>query len=88
MALKTEARKFRLALLEDVLDSLPTDPVDGLIRLTEFWAKWEYPSDSPHVVQGRGNKLSPVDYYTLDTFARLIAEHRAWVEREAGNLRG
>jgi len=50
-----ELRKWRLILLKQALADMPDDPIYGPLRLTEFWEKFDYPADSPHKVQGRGN---------------------------------
>ena len=54
-----EALKLRLAFLERQFADLPDDPVDGQIALTEFWAGYDYPADSPHLVQGLGTQSPP-----------------------------
>ncbi|MCG3129214.1 MAG: hypothetical protein CHACPFDD_04132 [Phycisphaerae bacterium] len=78
----TELRKWRVILLEGVLESLPQDPVDGLIELTEFWQGFGFPADSPHVVQRRGNAIDARDHYQQDNFVGLLARHYAWLEAE------
>lgn len=82
----TELRKWRLILLEDVLDNMPTDAVYGLTALTEFWQSFGFPSESPHLVQGRGNTVTPSEYYQQVTLDRLRARHRAWIEEERAAL--
>jgi hypothetical protein len=77
-----ELRKWRLVLLEGVLQTLPDDAIYGLIALTEFWQQLDYPADSPHVVQGRGNEIPPADYYQKDNFDRLLTRHQIWVDKE------
>lgn len=77
-----ELRKWRVTLLEQLLRSLPLDPVYGLIALSEFWQSFGFPSDCPHEVQGRGNAVTPEDYYAEDNLLRLLRRHRAWIERE------
>lgn len=77
-----ELRKWRLYMLKDLEPTLGDDPVYGLIALTEFWDKFDYPKDSPHVVQARGNHQSPEEYYTDDNFRRLRIQHREWMKGE------
>ena len=81
-----ELRKWRAVLLEDVLADLPRDPLSGMLALTEFWQGFGYPSDSPHLVQGKGNTVSPADYYREDNYERVVACHRAWLSREKAEL--
>jgi hypothetical protein len=82
-----ELRKWRLALLEDLLDSIPEDAVHGLMALNEFWLQFGFPADSPHEVQGRGNAMSPADYYEDSNFRRLLSRHKTWIAREKAELR-
>lgn len=77
-----ELRKWRLVLLEETLVNMPKDALYGLITLTEFWLSFGFPSDSPHEVQGKGNTISPSEYYRQDNLDRLVAHHRAWIEKE------
>jgi hypothetical protein len=83
-----EERKWRLILLEEVLAGLGADPVYDLIKLTEFWEQFDYPLDSPHVVQGARNNLTPTEYYTLESLRSAIEAHRSWIEVERSLLRG
>jgi hypothetical protein len=82
-----ELRKWRLLLLKQALDDLADDPLYGPIRLTEFGAKFDYPADSPHTVQGRGNKIEPKNYYTRKNFDELRKSHYRWLEDEQRQLK-
>ncbi len=82
-----ELRKWRLVLLEEVLASMPKDALYGLIALTEFWQDFGFPSDSPHVVQGRGNNITPPEYYQEENLQRLVNCHRTWIENERASLK-
>ncbi|HEU4388194.1 MAG TPA: DUF2247 family protein, partial [Blastocatellia bacterium] len=64
------------------LNNLPQDAVYGLVALTEFWQGFGFPPDSPHEVQGRGNTITPLDYYQQENLVRLLACHRAWIKEE------
>lgn len=84
----TEVRKWRLYLLKELEPTLGDDPISGLIQLTEFWEKFDYPDDSPHVVQGRGNDQDPQQYYTQENFLNVRKRHREWMKREEAFLKG
>lgn len=85
--LALEERKWRLVLLERLLNSLGPDPIDGLLELTEFWLGLGFPEDSPHVVQGRDNSIQPGRYYTVAKFQEALARHKEWLADEAQRLR-
>lgn len=81
-----ELRKWRVVLLEDLLEHIPSDPLYGLIALTEFWQNFGFPPDSPHEAQGKGNMVSPADYYQESNYQRLVSRHKAWIEQEKARL--
>ncbi len=75
-------RKWVVCLLEKKLRGLPSDPLYGLIELTEFWTDVSFPSDCPHLVQGKDSALSPQRYYTKDNYAQELDRHTKWIENE------
>lgn len=79
-------RAWRLVAVTDLIASLPKDPVDSLLALTEFWLDWQLPEDMPHTIQGRGNQISPLDYYTAGTLEQVLQDHQAWIDGERGRL--
>jgi hypothetical protein len=83
-----ELRKWRLVLLKHAMAELPEDPLYGLLALTEFWERFDFPPDSPHVVQGRGNQIAPMDYFTEDNYRRLVQKHKDWIRTETASLQG
>jgi hypothetical protein len=81
-------RAWQAYLLARLLDDLPTDAVDGLCALTDFWAAFDFPEDMPHAVQGRGNTLGPREYYDQANYRRLVSDHRQWLRQEIAKLAG
>lgn len=81
-----ELRKWRLVLLKNVMAELPDDALYGLLALTEFWERFDFPLDSPHVIQGRANRISPRDYFTNDNYRYLIQKHQDWINKETEAL--
>ena len=79
-------RGWRMILLKETLDNLPDDPLNGLIALTDFWAKFRHPTDSPHIIQGVINNIPPVEYYTPANFKNIISKHKSWIENELMKL--
>ncbi|MBU1558504.1 MAG: DUF2247 family protein [Pseudomonadota bacterium] len=79
-----EVRKWRYILLKECFEKIvrSNDYLYGLLELTDFWLMFDFPDDSPHVVQGRENTLSPTDYYTEDNFKKLINRHKQWLQKE------
>ena len=77
-----EIRKWRVLALKKMMSKLSVNHIDGLCDFTDFWAMFDYPSDSPHSVQGRGNSISPQDYFTEENYQNIISNHFAWIEKE------
>ena len=82
-----ELRKWRLILLEELLDHLPEDSTYALLALTEFWQNFGFPTDSPHEVQGRDNSISPSEYYQKENLQRLLNRHRTWIQEERATIK-
>lgn len=86
-AFEREVRKWTVCLLEEQLHELPDDPLYGLLCLTDFWCGLDFPAYSPHQVQGRGNNVDPLSYYTAENYWETLRRHKQWIEnetREAG----
>ena len=78
-------KKWQKLLIEDLLKSLPNDAVDGLAELTSFWGQFDFPDDSPHIVQARSNSLTPQEYYTQENYESALKRHREWLMHCEGN---
>ena len=81
-------RIWRVVLLESTLSSLSNDPLYGLIELTDFWSKLGYSLDSPNIIQGVDNDLTPTEYYTQENLEKILDSHREWLKKEIKNFRG
>ncbi len=82
-----ERRKFRAAVVNEALKEKNKNCVDGLVSLTELWIHFGYPSDSPHVIQGRHNFVTPSAYYTEENYHSLYEKHVAWLKAEIEDLK-
>ncbi len=63
-----------------------SDYIQGLIELTELWAKLNFPDFSPHIVQGVNNDITPQEYYTSENYNNLLRKHFEWLEVELKNI--
>jgi hypothetical protein len=52
------------------------------MSLFDFWAQLDYPIDSPHVIQGRGNNITPEEYYTQENYDNIYNMHVDWLKKE------
>lgn len=78
-------RVWRCWLLETLLKSLDSDPVYGLLDLTEFWSQWEWPDDAPTSMKS-DTVLSQSEYHSDSNYGHVIAEHMRWIEQEKAYL--
>jgi hypothetical protein len=89
----TALRTWDVALLRALLaerkdePSSQTEIIDLLMELTAFWAERGYPPYSPHTVQGRGNDISPTEYYTAENCRQILQAHRQWMAGEEAAIR-
>ncbi len=75
-----EERKWRFAILIDLLERLPDDPLNAVIELGEFWSNWGFPANSPIA------SININDYYNKESFERLLTSHKMWIDKEKTSL--
>jgi hypothetical protein len=78
-------RKWRFIAMRSILSDLDADPVYGLIKLSEFWTAWGWPSDTPSSLRSDA-KVSPQDYHSQSNYEYVIQNHREWLEEELRSL--
>jgi hypothetical protein len=83
---EVEIDKWKVLLLQRILSELNNEPIYDLLKLTEFWEKFDYPKDSPHIVQGLHNDISPTDYYTEENYKEIVKNHKLWIEAKLSQL--
>jgi polyhydroxyalkanoate synthesis regulator phasin len=83
---ESSLKKWRLYMLEEILDNLSNDCLYDLIRLTDFWLAWENPEDKPHLIQGMDSEMNPTEYYSESNYKKLIKAHKDWIIEEKKDL--
>lgn len=81
-----EDRKLRAVRVNNFLKEKKTNCIDGLIGLTELWLEIGYTADSPHIIQGKDNNISPVEYYTDTYYNYLYEKNKCWLKNEVNFL--
>lgn len=81
-----EDRKLRAVIISNILKVKKNNCIDGLMELTELWMELGYPNDSPHIIQGKDNNISPIDYYTDDNYNCLYEKNCEWLRNEISFL--
>ena len=83
-----EYRKWRVLYVLHNLPAPETEFIEGLIALGDIWVKLNFPSDSPHVFQGRYNNIAPEQYYTQGNYNNLFRRHVEWINTEMSQIKG
>ena len=81
-----EYRKLRATRVNNFLKDKNTNCIDGLMGLTELWLELGYTADSPHIIQGKDNNISPVEYYTEANYNYLYEKNKQWLRDEVDFL--
>ncbi|MDE7252852.1 MAG: DUF2247 family protein [Acetatifactor sp.] len=82
-----ENRKIRAVIVSRVLKTKNKNCINGLMDITDLWIELGYPDDSPHIIQGKGNCVSPSEYYTMDNYNFLYEKNVEWLKMELEDLR-
>lgn len=83
----TEWRKWQVVYVAQCLPPDDVEYVSGLIALGDIWVRLGFPSDSPHIFQGKDNDSIPEQYYTEENYLALLRGHIDWVAKEMNCLR-
>lgn len=82
-----ERRKWRLLLLEERMETLPADPLRGLLDLGEFWSILDHPGNGPSTARITRSGVPAEEHYARDNYEAELARHKRWMEREARLIR-
>lgn len=82
-----ENRKIRAVIVSRVLKTKNENCINGLMDITDLWIELGYPDDSPHIIQGKGNCISPSEYYTMENYNFLYEKNVEWLRMELEDLR-
>lgn len=77
-----EDRKIRAIIVYNALKIKNDNFIDGLMDLTDLWASLGFPSDCPHIVQGKDNNISPNEYYTENYYTFMYEKNKEWLKNE------
>lgn len=80
-------RIWRAVALEELLTNLDSDPLYGLIKLTEFWSSWEWPADAPLSMTLDAMTLPEDQYHSVSNYDHVVHEHEQWLKDELAALR-
>ncbi|MEW5547106.1 DUF2247 family protein [Pseudomonas soli] len=78
---------WRAVALEELLLNIDSDPVYGLIKLSEFWSSWEWPADAPLSMVSGMEALPEDAYHSSSNYEYVVDEHERWVKDQLSNLK-
>lgn len=80
-------RKWRVALVEDALSEVDSNPMYGSIQLSEIWSRLGWPDDAPQSMRSSSNAFSNGDFGSLEWFEMVKQEVMDWVASEYAAIR-
>jgi len=79
-------RIWRAVALEELLANLDSDPLYGLIKLSEFWSGWDWPADAPLSMIPGAKTLPQHQYHSASNYDHVVREHEQWLKDELAAL--
>lgn len=79
-------RIWRAVALEELLANLDSDPLYGLIKLSEFWSGWDWPTDAPLSMITGAMTLPQHQYHSASNYDHVVHEHEQWLKDELAAL--
>ncbi len=70
--------KWELVYVVKNMPSKNSDYMEGILKFYDIWAKFDFPEDSPFVIEGFNN-ISPENYYTLKNYILIHDTHTKWI---------
>lgn len=84
--LNLSKKKWLVFSLKELMDHLPKDSLYGPLELNNFWNEWGEPNNSPNIIQGVNNTMTPNEFYTNENYLKIISNHSLWIKRELNDL--
>jgi len=75
-------RIWRAVALEELLATLDSDPLYGLIKLSEFWSSWDWAVDAPLSMIPGAMTLPQHPYHSESNYEHVVHEHEQWLKDE------
>ena len=85
---KLAFEKWKLVYIKKNFPQLNKNIIQGLIELSDLWVKLDFPEDSPCILQGVKNNISPQEYYTEENYIYLYNRHLDWIRDKSNYLNG
>ena len=85
---KLAFEKWKLVYIKKNFPQLNKNIIQGLIELNDLWVKLDFPEDSPCILQGVKNNISPQEYYTEENYIYLYNRHLDWIRDKSDCLNG
>ena len=85
---KLAFEKWKLVYIKKNFPKLNKNIIQGLIELNDLWVKLDFPEDSPCILQGVKNNISPQEYYTEENYICLYNRHLDWIRDKSNYLNG
>ena len=81
-----QKRKWRVYLVNNIIEHKNGDYMQGLLELMEFWISMGMPDDCPQIFPSSGRKEIVEDYFTQASYDLNLNKNREWLNREIQNI--
>jgi hypothetical protein len=79
-------KKWVVFAIKECMNHLPKDSLYGLLELNDFWNEWGEPNNSPNIIQGVNNSMTPNEYYSDKNYLTIISNYNLWIKKELNEL--
>ena len=79
-------KKWVVFAIKEFMNHLPEDSLYGLLELNNFWNEWGESNNSPNIIQGVNNTMTPNEYYSDENYLKIISNHNLWIKKELNEL--
>lgn len=81
-----QVRKWKVLLLQELLNNISKEPLKGLLELMEFWFSIGVTNDCPFVFPDSKDSKAIQEYFSQSSYDIIVADNREWLEHEVQNL--
>lgn len=81
-----QIRKWRVYLLQKLIDTISQDCLQGLLELIEFWISIGRPQDCPFDFPNVKEGKIIDNYFTLNSYNDILNRNRTWIDQEIAKI--
>ncbi|WP_392551402.1 DUF2247 family protein [Orbus wheelerorum] len=79
-------KKWVVLSIKELMNHLSKDSVYGLLELNNFWNEWGELNNSPNIIQGVNNRMTPSEFYSDENYLKIVLDYNLWIKKELNKL--